>query len=136
MAPVRTALLVILALVVVAPVSMAGHTANATDGYLQFDITGARYVTLGYYPGIMLNVTNYTTEPQNIVVIATFGSGSATYVAFGSAGIGVNQTDLVFALDLQPIPAGTYEVSFVACNLSSGLPVSTVTTPVSITVPP
>jgi len=103
-----------------------------------FNANSAQYVTLGYYSGVTVNVTN--GEPlvfglSTFVVYATFKENTAIYVADGTTTMGFNQTLPVFLMDLQSIPPGLYSVTFAAVTLSN-IAVSFPNTPIAIVIPP
>jgi hypothetical protein len=91
----------------------------------------ATYGVVGAYSGISVSVTNSWSAAQNIVVFATFKSGTSIYVAQGTTTLTPGQTATVFAIDLSAIPAGSYTVTFAAVTLSN-LPVSAPTTGITV----
>ncbi len=133
----RSWLIAILAIIALGSVpAISGSTQDILGPVnVTFNTSGAQYVTLGYYSGIMVNVTGSLFGPLTIVVYVTLKVNTATYVAAGTTTIGLNQTVDVFTVDLLPIPPGVYSVTFAAVTTSNDA-VSAPTTPISMIVPP
>ena len=105
---------------------------SAQDG-IQFNLSNATYGLNGDYPGITVSVTNVWPQTLSVVVYATFRSGTSIYIAESTATVAPNATLTIFCIDVIPIPAGLYAVTFVAITLTN-LPISSVTPPVSTVV--
>ena len=56
---------------------------------------------------------------SDLVVYATFKSGSNIYVADGTLTLAAGASAPVFCIDLQTIPAGSYTVTFAAVTTSN-----------------
>lgn len=99
---------------------------------ITFNTATATYGTVGAYKGVTVSVTNSWNTQQTIVVFATLKSGTSVYVAEGTVTLAAGQTQSVFTVDLQTVPAGTYTVTFAAVT-TSNLAVSAPTTPITLT---
>jgi hypothetical protein len=98
---------------------------------ITFSTGSATYGTVGAFKGTTISVTNSWTTTQTIVVYATFKSGTSTYVADGTVTLAPGQTASVFLVDLVPIPAGSYSVTFAAVTTSNAA-VSAPTTAITL----
>lgn len=97
------------------------------------EFSGGSWTTSGNYSGISVNVTNYWSAAQSLVIFANMKSGTGLYIAEASTSVNTNQTSSVFLIPLQQPPSGSYEVTFSAITTTNE-PVSAPTTPVTVTV--
>jgi hypothetical protein len=86
---------------------------------ITFNTAGATYGTVGAYSGVTISVTNSWTTSQTVVIYATFKSSTSLYVAEGTLTLAAGATAPVFAIDIIPIPAGSYTVTFAAVTTSN-----------------
>ncbi len=84
-----------------------------------FNTATATYGTVGAYSGVTVTVTNGWNTAQTLVIYATFKSGTSIYVADGTVTLAAGASAPVFCIDVIPIPAGSYTVTFAAVTTSN-----------------
>jgi hypothetical protein len=99
---------------------------------ITFNTASATYGLNGAFKGVTLTVNNGWNTAQSLVVYATLKSGTSTYVAVGSVTVAAGGSASVFCVDIIPIPAGSYSVTFAAVTTSNQA-VSAPTTAITLT---
>ncbi len=98
--------------------------------------SSAQYVTVGAYSGVTLSVTDEPYFAMTFVVYVTLKSemGTGIYVADATTSLGAGGNATVFCIDLLPVPAGIYSVTFAAVNIYDQA-VSAATIPITLVAP-